>query len=190
MQAALALEAEESGLLLAHAGLPPGGGVHVAHREVTLLPQGVVGEVELFEVVVHILVAPVDHRQKLEAAALDGQYRQLATAARLLAAQPREPGAGTQLLQGALHGFDLVELVVAGDPFHSLLPQLAITRLLPGGGEYRPVGLQVEPKTLGQLVDKAVSLGEEITGIGQHHRNVGPLAAHQMQHQRRLNAKA
>ncbi len=190
MQTALALEAEEAGLLLAHARLPLGGGVDIAHREITLLPQRVVGELELLEVVEDILVAPVDHRQELEAAALDAQHRQLATAAGLLPAQAGEPGLGAELTQGAVHRLHLVELVVAGDPLHPLLPQNAKSRLLPGWAELGPVDLQVEGETLGQLVDKAVGLGEEITGIGQHYRHVGPFATYQMEHQRRLNTEA
>ncbi len=143
MQTALALEAEEAGLLLAHARFPLGGGVDIAHREITLLPQRVVGEVELLEVVEDILVAPVDHRQELETAALDAQHRQLATAAGLLPAQAGEPGLGPQLTQGAVHRLHLVELVVAGDPLHPLLPQKAKSSLLPGRAELGPIDLEI-----------------------------------------------
>ncbi|MNG12519.1 hypothetical protein D3C84_961350 [compost metagenome] len=106
--------------------------MHVADREVALIPQRVIGQVKLLEVVEDVLVAPVDDRQELEAAAGDGQHRQLATAARLLPAQAGEPGLGAELPQGPVHGLHLVELVVAGDPLDPLLPQQAEAGLLPG----------------------------------------------------------
>lgn len=115
----------------------------VADREVALLPEWVVGQVVLLEVVEDVFVAPVDDRQELEAAALDAEHRQLATAAGLLPAQAGEPGLGPQLTQGAVHRLHLVELVVAGDPLNPLLPQETKSRLLPGRAELGPIDLEI-----------------------------------------------
>ena len=65
VQAALALEPEEAGLLGRHVGGERPGRVHVADRDVALLPERMVGQVVLGQVAVDVPVGPVDDRQDL-----------------------------------------------------------------------------------------------------------------------------
>src|SRR5690606_9092098 len=89
---ALALEAEEAGVLVLHARLPAAGGVEVADGDVALVPQRVVGQVVLLQVLPHVAVAPVGDRADLQAVAAPLQDRRVGAAGRLAAAQAGEPG--------------------------------------------------------------------------------------------------
>src|SRR6185436_13800495 len=65
VQPALALEPEKARLLLRHAVGELRGGVPVADRRITLLPERVVGQIVARQVVVDVLVVPVDDRMDL-----------------------------------------------------------------------------------------------------------------------------
>ena len=164
--------------------------MHIADRDIALLPQRVIGQIEFLQVVVNVLVAPVDDRQKLEQAVLQPQHLELAAGVGLTAAQAGKPGPRLQVTQGTLHRLHLVELVVAADTLYSLLPQLAVTGLLPGRRAGGLIDLEVEPQPLGQLVDETIGFRKQIAGIGKNHRYVGLLLGHQMEHDRRLNTEA
>ena len=84
VQSALAFQTEETGLFFRHARFPLCGGLHITDRQVTLFPQWVIRQIMFLEVIEHIFVGPVDHRQELEDAALHRQHRQIATSRRLL----------------------------------------------------------------------------------------------------------
>src|SRR5690606_10818955 len=131
VQPALAFEAEETGVLLAHARLPATGGVGVADGDIALLPQRVVGQVMLLEIAPHVAVVPVGDRVDLPASVAPLQDRCAAAAARLHAAQAGEPGAGLQLGKRALPRFDLAQVVVLLDADQPLLPKPAMARFHP-----------------------------------------------------------
>ncbi len=105
----------------------------IAYRQVALLPQRVIAQPMFGQVLVNLAVVPVDDRQDLEHPALHRQHRQIGAAAGLLAPQAGEPALRPQRLQRAVHRLDLVDLVVLLNPFHALLPQFAVARLLPAG---------------------------------------------------------
>src|SRR5262249_14576111 len=130
VQAALALEPEEARLLLGHAVDELVRRVPVADRRVALLTERVVGEVVTREVVVDVLVVPVDDRVDLEIAVLEAEHAELAPRRRLRAPQPDDPAVRVELGERSLHRLDLVHLVVALDALEALLPQLAEARLL------------------------------------------------------------
>src|SRR5690606_33511227 len=155
---ALALEAEEAGVLVLHARLPALGGVEVADGDVALVPQRVVGKVVLLQVLPHVAVVPVGDRADLQAVAAPLQDRGVRAGGRLAAAQAGEPGAGTQFLQCAPHRLDLAQLVVVVQALHALLPQAPVTRFHPCAADQRAVDLEVELQALAQLVGEAVGL--------------------------------
>ena len=76
-----------------------------------------------------------------------------------------------KLPQRAFHRFNLVNLVVTLDAFAPLLPQFAVSRLLPGSRHRAAVDPQIEVESLGQSVHEAVCLREQIPGIDQDHRH-------------------
>src|SRR5262249_31992288 len=78
MQAALTLQPEEARLLLGGAIGELGRGVPVADRHVPLHPERVVGQVVARQIVVDVLVVPVDDRVHLQVAVLDTEDRQVA----------------------------------------------------------------------------------------------------------------
>src|SRR5690606_41407674 len=88
----------------------------------------------------------------------------------LLTPQAREPRVRAELAQSAPHRLDLVLLVVRVEAFEPLVPSLTVTRFLPCRRELGAVDLEVQLQLLRQLVDEAVSLGEEVAGIDQEDR--------------------
>ncbi len=128
VQAALALQPEETRLFLAHTRFPLLGGGY-RHRQVALLPQRVIAQPVLGQILVNLAVVPVDDRQDLEHPALHRQHRQIGAAAGLLAPQAGEPALCPQRLQRAVHRLNLVDLIVLFNPFHALFPQLAVAPL-------------------------------------------------------------
>ncbi len=164
--------------------------MRIAHREIALVPQRVVLQPVLLQVLVNGTVVPVDDRQHLEHAALNGQHRQRGTAAGLLPAQACKPRLRLQLFEGAVHRLDLVDLIVLLNAFHALLPQLAVACFLPRRTLLRTVDLQVQLKLVCQLINELVGLREQVASIGQDHRNIRADLIHQMQADRRLDTKA
>ncbi len=162
----------------------------VAYRQVALIPQRMVLQPVLLQILVHRAVIPVDDRQHFEHAALHRQHRQRCPAPGLLAAQAREPGLSVQLFQRPVHRLDLVDLIVFLNALNALFPQLAVARLLPGRAFRRAVNFEVQLELVRQLVNKLVGLREQIAGIGEDHRNVRADPIHQVQADRRLDAKA
>ena len=67
VQPALAQQSEEAQLLDALHIREAARRVHVADRDVTLLPQGVIGQVVTDEILMDVAIAPVDDRMNLEA---------------------------------------------------------------------------------------------------------------------------
>ena len=190
VEAALALEAEEAGLFLGHVAGEGAGGVDIADGDVTLFPQGMVGEVKLGEVLVDHPIIPVDNGVNLDHAVLHLKDAEFRAGLGLLAAQPGDPGAGAEFADGALHGFDFVELVILLNAFDAMFPLLAIPGFLPGGAEGGAVDLEVQFEPLGQFVGKAVSFGKEMTGIDQHNGDVWPDLGCQMKGDGRLRTEA
>lgn len=62
MQPALALQPEEPCLFFRHARLPFAGGVRIAYRQIALLPQRMVFQTVLLQILVNRAVIPVDNR--------------------------------------------------------------------------------------------------------------------------------
>ena len=108
------------------------------------VPERVVGQVVAGEVVVDVLVVPVDDRVDLEIAVLQREDVEVLARRGLRSAQADDPAARAELVERSLHRLDLVHAVVALDALESLLPLLAPARLLPGRAELRTVDLDVQ----------------------------------------------
>src|SRR5580658_8694238 len=106
-------------------------------------------------------------------AALELNGPDIGPRAALGAAQSRKPGAGAEFTQRALHGFLLVDAIVAFDAIHTLVPQFPESGLLPRCGRVRPEDLQIEPEFLGELIDEAVGFRKQIPGVDQNDWNTG-----------------
>src|SRR5690606_16699412 len=87
MQPALPLQPEEAGLLNPDVGGEGAGGVHVADRDIALVPQGVVGQAVAAEVLADVAVGPVGDGVQLPAAVLALEEVDVGAAAGLAAAQ-------------------------------------------------------------------------------------------------------
>src|SRR4249919_465352 len=144
VQAAFALESEESRVLLAHPGFQPPCRMHVADRDIAFVPQRVIWEVVPLQVVPYIAVAPVRQRMQLPASVVQLQERRVRAAARLRATDAGDPRPRPQLAQRALHRFDLAQAVVAIQALQALFPQPAEARLHPCDADLRPIDLEVE----------------------------------------------
>src|SRR5688572_4117097 len=112
MQPALTLQAEKTRVLLVHSGLQRSRGVDVADRHVTLVPERVVGQVVLLQVLPDFAIAPVGNRMQLPAAVAQFEEIDVGARTRLAATQSGDPGPHAQLIERALHGFDLAHAVV------------------------------------------------------------------------------
>src|SRR5678809_808363 len=92
VQAALALQAEEACVFLAHSGLPGARRMDVADREIATLPQRVIGQAIVLQLLPHIAVGPVGNRMELPAAGAQFEEIERATLRGLGAAQAGNPG--------------------------------------------------------------------------------------------------
>src|SRR5690606_22355027 len=162
---ALALQAEEAGLLLGDVGGQGAGRVDVADGDIALLPQGVVGQPVAGQVPADVAVGPVGDGVQLPAVVLALQELDVGAGAALAAAQAGDPGAHAQLGQGALHRLDLAPAVVALLAFDVVFPDAAHARVHPGHADLRAVDLEVEREAVGGFVDEAVGLGEQLAGV-------------------------
>ena len=111
--------------------------VPVADRRIALLPERVVRQLVARQVVVDVLVVPVDDRVDLQIAVLHPEHVQMPSRRGLRAPEPDDPRDRVELVEGTLHRLDLVHLVVRRDAVEPMLPALAEARLLPRGAERR-----------------------------------------------------
>src|SRR5690606_30012016 len=126
---ALALQAEEAGLLDRVDLVDRPRAVHVADGEIALLPQRVIRQPVLLQVEVHVAIAPVRDRVHLPAAAGPVEERDRRPARALLAPKAREPGVDAELAQRAPHRLDLRLLVVRVQALEALIPALPVAGL-------------------------------------------------------------
>ena len=130
MEAALALQAEEAGFFFRLHRMEGLRGVDVAHRDIALFPERVVGQVILLQVAEYIPVGPVgdrvdfpplaaDYTLRIDVGIQEGHSR---AACRLGPAQAGKPAAHVEFPQGALHGLHFVLAIVGFDASQTLLP--------------------------------------------------------------------
>ena len=60
VESAFSLQAEESSFFFTHALAQFAGGLYIAHRYVPLFPEWMIGKVVLLQVLMDLLVAPID----------------------------------------------------------------------------------------------------------------------------------
>src|SRR3546814_1080125 len=99
------------------------GGVDVPDRDVAAVPQRVIRQAVLPEVVADVAVRPVGQGVQLPASVAQLQEIDARARAGLAAAQPGDPGAHPEFLERALHGLDLAQAVVALQAVRAPLPQ-------------------------------------------------------------------
>src|ERR1700723_1948882 len=124
------------------------------------------------------------------ASALEVDGKNSRTRLGLRTAQSGKPSPRVQLMQRTVQRFLLVDAVVALDTRKSLVPQFSESGLLPGGGRLGTKHFEIEFQLIGQLIDEAVGLREEIPGVEQHDRHARHDRVHEMQHDSRLGAEA
>src|SRR3546814_4114831 len=100
------------------------GGVDVPERGVAGVPQRVMGQAVLPEVVADVAVRPVGQGVQLPASVAQLQEIDARARAGLAAAQPGDPGAHPEFLERALHGLDLAQAVVRSEEHTSELQSL------------------------------------------------------------------
>src|SRR3546814_12666574 len=104
MSAARAPEAEEPRVFLAHARFPLPGGVDVPDRDVAAVPQRVIRQAVLPEVVADVAVRPVGQGVQLPASVAQLQETDARARAGMARAQPGPSGSPPQFPEPALPG--------------------------------------------------------------------------------------
>src|SRR5699024_6281410 len=147
MQPALALDAEETGVLGTHSRLQRLRGVGVANRHIALFTQRVVRQIVAQQVAADVFLAPVGQRMHFPAPILKFGETRIATTRRLIPTQSRKPGLRAEVIELALHGLDLGHAVVTCKLLGALLPQLAVALFRSGCAESRmdEVHIEIQP---------------------------------------------
>src|SRR5439155_17780642 len=103
VEAAFALESEETRLLGREISGERTAGVRIADRDVTFFPEGMIRQAVFLEIAVHIAICPVDDRMDFQATVLAADNIKLLARTGLGATKTGEPRARAEFGEGALH---------------------------------------------------------------------------------------
>ena len=166
------------------------GAVPIAHGDVALCGQRMMGKLVLMEEQIHLCIRPIQNGIDFECSLLLLRERPVLTGIGLRTAQAADPNISADFAERAVHWLDFCQKRVAIRAFLAVLPEISPQRLDAGGGNGGLIDAVIEREFLHQLFGVAIGLGKEESGINGDHGNFGRVIVDEFQHHRSLQTEA
>ena len=190
VQAAFPFEPAKAGLFFAHTFSQLFCAVPVADGNVALIPERMVGQVVLLQVVIDLPIAPVEDGIDLPNLVLLFEEGPFLPRTGLLPTQTGEPCGGPELGDRTVHRLDFIHLVVALQTVQSLFPEPPMEGFQMGRREVGTIDFEIDLEPISEGLGEAVGLGEEVAGIDEDNGNIGCCRGDQMEHDGALHPEA